>query len=130
MVAVRVGEPDPAHVRRVDHLGQRRDEVAVGQPEAGVDDDRLGGVDHEGVDRQETEAGHLDVVVEDGDVRVSAVDVHVFSLVGRWVSERDRSGEQAVGGAAAGHDAAELDGVQCRCTGRRCRCAIRRRSGR
>ena len=52
VVAVGMGQPDPADVGRVEHLGQPGDEVAVGQPEAGVDDDRLLGVQHEGVDGQ------------------------------------------------------------------------------
>ena len=70
VIAVGMGQPDPAHVRRVDHLGQSGDEVTVGQAEAGVDDDRLGGVDHERVDRQDAESGYFEVVVEDADVSV------------------------------------------------------------
>ena len=52
VVAVGVGEPDPAHVGGVHHRSEILHEVAVGQREPGVDDDRLARVQDEGVDRE------------------------------------------------------------------------------
>lgn len=50
VVAVRVGEPDPADVRGVDDAAEVGQEVPVGQAEPGVDHHRFAGVQHEGVD--------------------------------------------------------------------------------
>lgn len=53
VIPIRVGEPDPAHIGRVDHCAQFVEEGAVGQAQAGVDHDRLRGVQDECVHRQE-----------------------------------------------------------------------------
>jgi hypothetical protein len=68
VVAVGVGQPDPADIGRVDHVGEESDEGAVGQPEAGVDDDRLGGVNNECVHRHEADARNRQAVGQDADV--------------------------------------------------------------
>jgi hypothetical protein len=85
VVAVGVGQPDPANICRVDHVGQRREVVLVGRAETGVDDDRLLGVENERVDRQKAEPGHLGVVAEDGDVGGDAVSFHGGSSSGELV---------------------------------------------
>lgn len=87
MVTVGVGEPDPADIRWIDDAAQVGQEVAVGQAEPGVHDDRFAGVEHEGVDRQVPDTGDLQVVVQDGDVGADAV---VF-IVSPKVSDQDVS---------------------------------------
>jgi hypothetical protein len=75
VVPVGVGDPHPAHVGGVHHLGERRHEILAGGAEAGVDDNGVLGVQDEGVDRQEPEAGNLHVVVEDCDI-TDPVNLH------------------------------------------------------
>jgi hypothetical protein len=82
VVAVGVGQPDPAHVLRVDDRSQRLDEVSVGEAEPGVDDDGLRRVQDERVDGQETDAWYGKLVVEDADVASDPVETH------RWSSSR------------------------------------------
>ncbi len=68
VVEVRVGEPDPLEVGRVDDRPQSGHELVALHDGAGVDQDRLGTVEDEGVERDESEAGdregrrqHVDV---------------------------------------------------------------------
>jgi hypothetical protein len=71
-----VGQPDPAHVARIDDRPERVHEAAVRQAQAGVDDERLGGVEYEGVHRQEADTRHRQLVIENADVASEAVDSH------------------------------------------------------
>ena len=87
VVAIRMGEPDPSHVGRVDHLGECGEEITVRKANTGVDDDRFGGMYEKRVDRQGAESGYLEVVVEDADVSVRSVGLHVVSP--SRLSERD-----------------------------------------
>jgi hypothetical protein len=79
VIAIRMGKPDPAHVTRVDHLGERGDEITVRKANARVDDDRFGGMYDERVDGQDAESGYFEVVVENTDVLVRSVGFHVVS---------------------------------------------------
>jgi len=76
VVAIRMRDPDPADVGRVDHPGQLGHEVLVRRAQAGVDHDGLLCVQDEGVHREEPDARDLDVVAQDGDVRADPVCVH------------------------------------------------------
>jgi hypothetical protein len=51
VVSIRVGQPDPPHVGRVDDRRQVTDEILVGIAQAGVDDHRLLGVQNKGIHR-------------------------------------------------------------------------------
>ena len=110
MVAIRVGEPDPPYVGGVHHRRESGDEVPVGQAEAGVDHHRLAAVQHEGVDGQEPDAGHLEVVVEDGDVPADSVCVHDVSLDS--CLERNWRIQKPFAGRASAECSAELDRVE------------------
>ena len=80
VIAVRVGQPDPPDVGRVQHRAQGADEVAVRQPEPGIDDHGLRRVQDERVDRKEPQSGYLHLIVQDGDVPADSIRVHVARL--------------------------------------------------
>jgi hypothetical protein len=73
-----MGQPDPSHIGRVDDEAQRGNEVPVRQPETGIDHDGFPTAQHERVDIEESDAGHLQVVVENGDIGADAVHGHVL----------------------------------------------------
>jgi hypothetical protein len=75
VVAVRVRDPQPPHVGRIEHLGKSGDEILVSGAETAVDNHGLLGVQDKGVDGKEPEARNLDVVIEDRDIP-DPVDVH------------------------------------------------------
>ena len=97
-------------LRRIDDRETFGDEVAVGQSEPRVDHHRLAGVQHEGVDRKESQAGHLKLVVEDRDVFVESIVC--MSSPGVGDRQKVSGGEQPRAGLAPREDAAELHGVE------------------
>jgi hypothetical protein len=57
VVEVGVGEPDPPQVGWIDDRPQRGHELLTLDDRSGVDQDRLGTVEDEGVDRNHSESG-------------------------------------------------------------------------
>src|SRR4051794_16059869 len=79
-----MGEPNPAHVGRVDHRRQVLDEGAISEAQAGVDDHRLRSVQDEGVDREVADAWDLLRIGQDGDPGNRAESVHLGLLANGW----------------------------------------------
>src|SRR5205823_626886 len=76
VVAVGVTEPYPAKVSRVDDRAERIEERLLLDRSAGVDEHRLLGMKNIGIDRQDTEAGNLDLVTDRVDV-AELLNLHV-----------------------------------------------------
>ena len=96
VVEVRVGQPDPAQVGRVDDGPQRGHEVVALDHRTRVDEDRFCSMQDEGIDRDEPEPRYREVRRQDIDVgcglvgRDHGVAPWVSRLIG-WVDDRDRT---------------------------------------
>jgi hypothetical protein len=73
VIEVRVSEPDPLEVGRVDDRLKRRHELVALHYCSGIDQHRLGTVEDEGVDGNEAEARDREARCQDVDVGCGSV---------------------------------------------------------